>query len=173
MQIQQALKTFYNMNFNTLVESILKDSSTLHFASTNELSPEQLEDLNSLLDDANNHSEFAGGDYVKGSEKDKQRVVALVDDLVVGFMTPRYQPESGYWRSGAIYVDPTHQGKGYASTMLRKFFSTSNHLPARVWIASDNTSSQRAFGSAGFVKSKERNLSDSPNDQGYDWVKEH
>ena len=160
------------MTFNTLVETILKDSSTLHFASTNELSPEQLEDLNSLLDDANNHSEFAGGNYVKGSDKDQQRIVALVDNSVVGFMTPRYQPESGYWRSGAIYVDPIHQGKGYASIMLKQFFNDPTHLPARVWIADYNKSSQKAFSNAGFKKSKERNLSDSPNDKGFDWVKE-
>jgi hypothetical protein len=55
--------------------------------------------------------------------------------------------------------------------MLRKFFSTPNHLPARVWIADNNAASQHAFGSAGFVKGKQRNLSDSPDDQGHDWVK--
>jgi len=157
-----------------LVPNCVKESlqSTLYLASTDELLPQQLKVLNSLLDDANNHPEFAGGNYVKGTDKDKQRIVALVDDIVVGFMTPRYQPESGYWRSGAIYVDPLHQGKGYASTMLQKFFSTPNHLPARVLIASNNISSQRAFSSAGFVKGKQRNLSDSPNDQGHDWIKE-
>jgi RimJ/RimL family protein N-acetyltransferase len=160
------------MYFNALVETILKDSSTLRLANTNDLSPEQLENLKSLLDDADNHSEFAGGNYVKGLDKDKQRVVALVGRTVVGFMTPRYQTESGYWRSGAIYVDPVHQGKGYASTMLSKFFSTPDHLPARVWIASNNTSSQKAFMKAGFIKSEQRNLSDNPYDQGYDWVKE-
>jgi len=162
------------MIFNKLVEKYLNENllNNLQFVNTNDLNVQQYNDLQQLLDDANNHPEFAEGNYVKGTDKDKQRIVALVDDIVVGFMTPRYQPESGYWRSGAIYVDPLHQGKGYASTMLQKFFITPNHLPARVWIASNNIPSQRAFSSAGFVKSKERNLSDSPNDQGHDWIKE-
>jgi len=162
------------MIFNKLVEKYLNENllNNLQFVNTNDLNVQQYNDLQQLLDDANNHPEFAEGNYVKGTDKDKQRIVALVDDIVVGFMTPRYQPESGYWRSGAIYVDPLHQGKGYASTMLQKFFSTPNHLPARVWIASNNISSQRAFSSAGFVKGKQRNLSDSPNDQGHDWIKE-
>ena len=162
------------MIFNKLVEKYLNENllNDLQFVNTNDLNVQQYNDLQQLLDDADKHLEFAGGNYVKGTDKDQQRIVALVDDIVVGFMTPRYQPESEYWRSGAIYVDPIHQGKGYASTMLQRFFSTPNHLPARVWIANVNTSSQRAFGSAGFVKSKERNLSDSPNDQGHDWIKE-
>jgi len=87
-------------------------------------------------------------------------------------MTPRFQPENGFWRSGAIYVDPKHQGKGIASAMLQKFFNDPSHLPARVWIANSNTSSQKYFMNAGFTKHKERNLSLSDSDQGHDWIKE-
>ena len=56
--------------------------------------------------------------------------------------------------------------------MLKQFFNDPTHLPARVWIADYNESSQKAFSNAGFKKSKERNLSDSPNDKGFDWIKE-
>lgn len=151
---------------------ILKENKGLRFSSTDQLNVDQQQTLKDLLNSADNHQEFAGGNYVKGEDKDKQRVVALSNDEVVGFMTPRFQPESGFWRSGAIYVDPKHQGKGIASAMLQKFFSDPSHLPARVWIANNNTSSQKAFMKAGFTKHKERNLSDSVNDQGHDWIKE-
>jgi RimJ/RimL family protein N-acetyltransferase len=160
------------MKFNSLVEHILLEANGLNLVSTLDLNTNQLQMLQNLLDDADNHPEFSGGGYVKGQDKDKQRVVALLGDEVIGFMTPRYQPESGYWRSGAIYVKPIYQGKGYASIMLQSFFNNPKHLPARVWIANYNVSSQKAFGKAGFVKSKQRNLSDAPNDHGYDWIKE-
>ena len=143
----------------------------LHFVGLKDLNVDQRQVLRDLLNNADIHDEFAGGNYVKGEDKDQQRVVALLDDEVVGFMTPRFQPESGFWRSGAIYVSPQHQGKGIASTMLQKFFNDREHLPARVWIANKNTSSQKAFTKAGFERHKERNLSDSSNDQGFDWVK--
>jgi len=151
---------------------VLNENRELHFVNTKHLNVDQQQALRNLLDDADTHQEFAGGNYVKGSDKDQQRVIALLDNNVVGFMTPRFQPESGFWRSGAIYVSPQYQGKGIASTMLQKFFNDVSHLPARVWIANNNTSSQKAFMKAGFRKHKERNLSDSPNDEGYDWIKE-
>ena len=160
------------MKFKKLVDRILLESNNLSLVSTKDLNVNQKRTLENLLDDADKHSEFTGGNYVKGEDKDRQRVVALLGDEVVGFMTPRFQPESGFWRSGAIYIKPTHQNKGYASIMLQRFFNDSTHLPARVWIANYNISSQKAFSKAGFKKDKERNLSNQPNEQGHDWIKE-
>ena len=160
------------MKFEDLVDKILLESNSLRLVSTKDLNVNQKQTLEKLLDDADSHPEFSGGNYVKGEDKDQQRIIALEGDEVVGFMTPRFQLESGFWRSGAIYIPPQHQGKGYASIMLKQFFNNPTHLPARVWIADYNKSSQKAFSNAGFKKSKERNLSDSPNDKGFDWIKE-
>ena len=160
------------MKFEELVNYILLESNSLRLVYTKDLNVNQKQTLEKLLDNADSHSEFSGGNYVKGEDKDQQRIIALEDGEVVGFMTPRFQPESGFWRSGAIYITPQHQGKGYASIMLKQFFNDPTHLPARVWIADYNKSSQKAFSNAGFKKSKERNLSDSPNDKGFDWIKE-
>lgn len=159
------------MKFDNLVNYILEGVSGLKLKGIQELTPEQKQKLNSLLDQADSHPEFSGGGYVKGEEKDKQRLVAIIGDEVVGFMTPRFQQESGYWRAGAIFIDPEHQGRGYAAQMLGSFFEDSKHLPARVWISNTNKSSQGAFSKAGFIKDKEKNLSDDPNDRGFNWIK--
>lgn len=150
--------------------------NNLIFVKKDQLNNEQLQKLEQLLTDAENHEEYSGGrpdgsSYVKGIKEDQGRVIALIGNNVVGFMSPQFHPERGYWRSGAIYVSPEYQRKGIASAMLQKFFDDPNHLPAKAWIANDNIASQRAFKHAGFIQHQERNLSDSIRDQGYDWVK--
>ena len=92
------------MKFSDLIDKILLESNSLRLISTKDLNVNQKQTLEKLLDNADSHPEFSGGNYVKGEDKDQQRIISLEDGEVVGFMTPRFQPESGFWRSGAIYI---------------------------------------------------------------------
>ena len=136
-----------------------------------DLDAENLKILQGYINAADEHPEFAGYNLVKGAEKDAIRL-AILDDFgkVVGFMTPRF--DRGYWRTGAIYTDPSVRGKGFAMKAIIEFFSNPFYRPARVWIADINTQSQRAFTGAGFIKGERRNLSDNPADMGHDYYLE-
>jgi len=123
------------------------------------------DEMQELLDAADEHPEFAGFGLVKGPERDAVRLFFTNErGEPVGFMTPR--KDGGYWRTGAIYVSPAARGKGYAKRAILEFFGDSNHRPARVWIADVNADSQRAFLAAGFEVGEQHDLSDSPNDKG-------
>ena len=145
-----------------LIEELVRQS---------DLDSRQAQHLKIYIDDADNHPEFKGYDLVKGPERDSSRL-AILDDLgnVVGFMTPRL--DRGYWRTGAIYVDPGLRGKGFAKKAIIEFFSNPNHRPAKVWIAEQNKESQRAFQGAGFVRGNRRDLSPAPEDRGHDYFLE-
>ena len=123
------------------------------------------EKMQELIDAADLHPEFAGYDLVRGPTRDAARLF-ITNEMgePVGFMTPR--KDSGFWRTGAIYVDPAARGKGYAKQAIIDFFSDPNHRPARVWIADNNTESQRAFTAAGFEVGEQHDLGASDSDKG-------
>ena len=135
------------------------------------LDDENLKALQKYVDAADNHPEFAGYNLVKGADKDSARF-AILDNTgrVVGFMTPRF--DRGYWRTGAIYTDPRVRGQGHARKAIIEFFSDPAHRPARVWIASMNKESQKAFTGAGFVKGERKDLSSDPHDIGHNYYLE-
>lgn len=43
------------------------------------------------------------------------------DGEPVGFFKPRDAGYKGYWRTGAIFIDPAHRGKGLAAKAIREF----------------------------------------------------
>ena len=136
--------------------------------SASELDPLEEERLSEYIDAADQHPEFEGANLVKGEERDKRRLVITDNDgRVVGFMTPH--KDGDYWRTGAIYTDPSTRGKGFARRAIIKFFSDPNHRPARVWIADINRQSQRAFTGAGFVRGKRRDIGDQEDEKGHDY----
>lgn len=153
-----------------ITESRLRQLIREELAKPESLDDQGLDRLNQLLDDADRHPEFAGWDLVKGPERDSARLVILDDSgNPVGFMTPRF--DKGYWRTGAIYVDPSARGKGYARKAIIEFFGDPSHQPARVWIADVNRESQRAFLAAGFELGERRDLSELPQDRGSHYYK--
>ena len=135
---------------------------------TSELDLSEYERLLKYIDAADQHPEFAGYNLVKGAERDNRRR-AITDNkgTVVGFMTPH--KDGDYWRTGAIYTDPSTRGKGFARRAIIKFFSDPNHRPARVWIADINRQSQRAFTGAGFVRGNRRDVGDQEDEKGHDY----
>lgn len=154
-----------------ITESRLRQFIREELAKPESLDDQGLDRLNQLLDDADSHPEFAGLNLVKGPEKDAARFVILDDSgNPVGFMTPRF--DRGYWRAGAIYVDPSARGKGYARKAISEFFDDPSHLPARVWIADINKESQKAFIAAGFWQGERRDLSALPEDKGRHYYKD-
>lgn len=116
------------------------------------LTQTQQQDLDMLVDMAEDHPEYKGFGLVKGSSFDLARVPILDDNgNVVGFLTPRLH--NGYWRAGAIFIAPEQRGKGFATRAIKEFFGGNpNKRPARVWIADYNLASQKAFLKAGFHK---------------------
>lgn len=153
-----------------IIETLLRQLIREELTKPASLGNQGIERLNSLLNDADRHPEFAGLNLVKGPEKDAARFVILDDSgNPVGFMTPRF--DRGYWRAGAIYVDPSARGKGYARKAISEFFNDPSHLPARVWIADINKESQRAFIAAGFREGERRDLSELPEDKGSHYYK--
>jgi GNAT superfamily N-acetyltransferase len=148
-----------------LVEVGSKNPHNSTLVSPGELDQEGQRRLDGYLDDADKHPEFSGFDLVKGEDRDALRLAILDEEgTVVGFMTPRH--ERGFWRTGAIYVDPLVQGRGYARRAIDEFFRDASHRPARVWISDRNQSSQRAFTRAGFVQGERHDVGDGPDDRG-------
>jgi RimJ/RimL family protein N-acetyltransferase len=94
---------------------------------------------------ANKDPEISGFVY---PEEDRQRAGIYFNDELVGFMTPRKEPDGG-WRVGAIHIDPNNRGKGIGSMAIAKFFEDKTASP--VPISVDNISSQKAFANAGFA----------------------
>jgi hypothetical protein len=151
-----------------ITEAQLRNLTRETLARQSDLNDQQLERLSQLIDDADTHPEFAGYDLVKGPERDAIRLAVLDDEgEPVGFMTPRW--DRGYWRTGAIYADPSRRVPGLMRSAIIEFFSDPEHRPARVWIADDNLRSQRAFTGAGFNRGARRDIGDAPTDKGHDY----
>lgn len=81
---------------------------------------------------------------------DRERVAIVADGCVVGFFTPRRDPD-GSARLGAIYILPAFRGQGLAREAIRQYVA-STPGPFRAWIANQNLSSQRAFEACGFTR---------------------
>ena len=81
-------------------------------------------------------------------EEGRQRAGIYFNDALVGFMTPREEPNKG-WRIGAIYINPDYRNKGIGSKAINKFFEERD--ASSVPIGTDNIASQKAFANAGFV----------------------
>jgi predicted acetyltransferase len=157
-----------------VVDSIIKKAiavKQLTFKEPKSLNKYQSKQLETLLQEADAHPEFSGHHLVLGDEYDARRIVFLLDDDVVGFMTPREEDRfgEGRWRTGAIFVDKKFRGKGIAQEAIKDFFSKKKGY---AWISNKNTSSQKAFYNAGFYKGEERNVGDSDLDQGHNWYKD-
>jgi len=148
-----------------------ENKSDISFKKLKDLNDYQLKELNSLTDEADAHEEFSGFNLVKGQEYDSRRIVFLLGDNVVGFMTPREETRFGKnrWRTGAIFVSKNFRGMGIAPKAIKEFFKDKKGYS---WISNQNKASQNAFSSAGFIKGEERNVGDSPLDQGHNWYKD-
>lgn len=160
-----------------IVDSIIKKATQeLTFKKREELNGYQLEQLETLLNEAEAHPEFSGSHLVIGKDLDAQkiynsrRIVFLLGDDVVGFMTPREENRfgEGRWRTGAIFVDQKFRGRGIAQQAIEDFFKDRKGY---AWISNKNISSQAAFSKAKFTKGEERNVGTSPLDQGHNWYK--
>ena len=81
-------------------------------------------------------------------EEDRQRAGIYFNDKLVGFMTPREEPDKG-WRIGAIYINPDDRNKRIGSKAINKFFEKRD--ASSVPIGTDNVASQKAFANAGFA----------------------
>lgn len=97
-----------------------------------------------------NRDRFIKG-YVRPRKKTGEHVPIKHDGKVVGFFTPREDP-GGYWRTGAIYVQPEHRGKGLASKAIREFFKGKK---GKAFIEHENAASRRAFTAGGFTQGDE------------------
>lgn len=96
-----------------------------------------------LLLRADSDPDIAGYVY---PDQDRYRVpITSEEGNIVGFMTPRQ--EKGKWRTGAIYVDPEHRNKGYASKAITDFFADKAGM---AYIDDGNEASKQAFRKAGF-----------------------
>lgn len=148
-----------------------QERQELIFKKPEELDDDQKKKLEMLLNKADEHEEFSGSNLVIGPEYDSRRIVFLLGDQVVGFMTPREENRfnGNRWRTGAIFVDEEFRGKSIAPSAIKQFFKDKKGY---AWISNNNISSQRAFQAAGFEKGNERNVGDSPFDQGYNWFKD-
>jgi len=96
-----------------------------------------------LLRKADEDPDISG--YVYPDEDRYRHPILSEEGAVVGFMTPRQ--EKGKWRTGAIYVDPEHRNKGYASRAITDFFADKAGM---AYIDDDNAASKQAFHKAGF-----------------------
>jgi len=133
--------------------------------SASDLDPLGKERLLEYIDAADQHPEFAGANLVKGKERDERRLAITNNDgCVIGFMTP--QKNLDYWRAGAIYIDPSARGKGFARKAIIEFFSNPEHRPARVWISDINKQSQRAFIGAGFIRGDRQDIGEHESEKG-------
>jgi RimJ/RimL family protein N-acetyltransferase len=96
-------------------------------------------------------------------------VVILLGEEPVGFYCPKSQMwgNQRYWRCGACFVVPKHQGKGIMGKVLKEYFDRYSH--ALSWIEDGNTKSIALFTSLGFVKSKRKDYEGYP---GHWYVKE-
>lgn len=99
------------------------------------------------LIDESEHDKYLG-DVVR--QRGTQSLTGFyLDSQLVGFAVPR-KDSDGRYRTGAIYVTPSHQGKGIASKFTRTYFKGKS---GRAMIESDNTKSQHLFESIGFKRS--------------------
>ena len=98
-----------------------------------------------FLEKADADPEIAG--FVR-PEEGRQRAGIYFNDELVGFMTPREEPNKG-WRIGAIYINPDDRNKGIGSKAINKFFEKRD--ASSVPIGTDNVASQKAFANAGFA----------------------
>ncbi len=89
-----------------------------------------------------------------------KRLIILVQENVIGFMTPEKTSMKGvqYWRAGALYVSKENRKKGNATSALRIFFQS--HRPGIAWIEDTNVHSIRAFEKIGFYKWKPKQMND-------------
>ena len=100
--------------------------------------------LKKMLADAS-HDQFLG-DIVYARKTD-QMILIMDGSELIGFAMPRL--ESGFYRVGPIYVDPTQRGKGVATTFIKSFFASRN---GRAYIDPANTPSRKSFKAAGFIQ---------------------
>lgn len=99
-----------------------------------------------LLEEADKDPMIAGFVY---PHEQRNRVPIQHEGQTVGFFTPR--EDNGVLRTGAIYVQPAHRGKGLASSAIRQYVAGK---PARALIETGNEASRRAFVGAGFTPGK-------------------
>ena len=99
-----------------------------------------------LLALGNKDPEIEG--FVDPEDVSKKRAGIYIGDDLVGFMTPRKEPDGG-WRVGAIYIRPENRGKGIAPSAIAKFFEDKDASPVPIGLT--NSSSQSAFAKAGFA----------------------
>lgn len=81
----------------------------------------------------------------------KQLEWIYLDDKPVGFFTPKLESD-GRYRTGTIFIEPSHRGKGLASEVVKKYFEEGDKA-GRAWIEPTNIASQTIFKRAGFYKS--------------------
>ena len=99
-----------------------------------------------LLDLGNEDTAIQG--FVHPKNASKKRAGIYIGDDLVGFMTPREEPDGG-WRVGAIYIRPENRGEGIAPSAIAKFFEDKDASPVPIGLT--NSSSQSAFAKAGFT----------------------
>lgn len=99
--------------------------------------------LTKMLAEARN-DQFLG-DVVYARKSDKM-ILMMDGQKLIGFAMPRL--ESGFYRVGPIYVDPSYRGKGVAKDFLTWFFESRS---GRAYIEPHNTASRKSFSAAGFV----------------------
>lgn len=85
---------------------------------------------------------------------------------LAGFAIPR-KDSDGYYRTGAIYVEPKFRSKGIAKAFVQDYFKDKK---GRAFIEPDNTASIALFTSAGFVKTDKKVKHDG--DELYEYLKE-
>lgn len=86
------------------------------------------------------------GDIVYARKTD-QMILIMDGSTLIGFAMPRL--ESGFYRVGPIYVDPSQRGKGVATTFIKSFFASRS---GRAYIDPANTPSRKSFSAAGFTQ---------------------
>lgn len=81
-------------------------------------------------------------------QRQTPNMILIMDGpTLIGFAMPRL--ESGFYRVGPIYVDPTQRGKGVATTFIKSFYENRN---GRAYIDPANTASRASFKAAGFTQ---------------------
>jgi RimJ/RimL family protein N-acetyltransferase len=102
------------------------------------------DDLEPLLKLAEVDPNLTG--FVYPQDRVRRRVGLYRDEALVGFFTPRQDPDE-VWRMGAIFIVPEHRGLGLASLAIRSFM---RGKLGRAFISDGNVASARAYAQAGF-----------------------
>jgi len=124
--------------FENWRQYLIEQTNTVQIKFPDVISPE-------MLAGANEDPKLTGFVY---PEEDRQRAGIYFNDELVGFMTPRKEPDGG-WRVGAIYIDPNNRNKGIGAKAIANFFEERRASPVPIGV--DNINSQKAFANAGFI----------------------